>query len=324
MLRRRLEAMVGREDAAEIMRAGVLVDAKYREFVRLRAREDERDGTVPPLRLIAPHAAPHVVPPSVAEPRRRRRAARWAIAAGVLVALAGGSAAAWIATEGAPAGLGGRSARYAVRTGFGDRRSVTLPDGTRLMLAPASRIEYDAAYGRPLREVTLTGEAYFDVTHDAAHPFVVRTAQGTFEDLGTQFVVRAYDGDRSARVAVRTGRVAARPLGGARVTAEVVLESGDVAAVDAGGGAARVAADTGGYFAWTSGVLAFKDAAAPEIAAALGRWYGLDVHLAAPLDTQHVTVELPSDTASNALDYLAAVLRARYDRAGRVVTFEPR
>ncbi|MBX6333045.1 MAG: FecR domain-containing protein [Gemmatimonadaceae bacterium] len=327
VLRRRLEGTVGREGLAEIMRTAVLVDAKYREFERLRAREDERDGTVPPLRLITPCSAPPVVSPSVAEPRRRRRSARWAIAAGVLVAIAGGgSVAAWIAHAHVPAALGGRRARYAVRTGFGERRGVTLPDGTRLMLAPASRIAYDARYGRPVRAVTLTGEAYFDVAHDATHPFVVRTAQGTFEDLGTQFVVRAYGGDRVARVAVRTGRVAARGggSGDGQASAEVVVEPGDVATVDARGGAARVTADTGGYFAWTSGVLAFDDAAAPEIAAALGWWYGLDVRLAPPLDAQHVTVELPSDTVTNALDYLATVLRAHYHRAGQVVTFEPR
>src|SRR5690349_17398343 len=58
-------------------------------------------------------------------------------------------------------------------TAVGKRDSVRLSDGTRVLLAPESRLTVAMGYGKKVRELELTGEAYFDVHHDAAHPFVV-------------------------------------------------------------------------------------------------------------------------------------------------------
>jgi len=99
---------------------------------------------------------------------------------------------------------------------FTTRRSQTavleLPDGSRLMLGPASRLRL-AADGSAFRagtarDVYLEGEAYLEVKHDAARPFRVHTAAGVVEDIGTEFLVSAYPEAPGMRVVVATGAVA--------------------------------------------------------------------------------------------------------------------
>ena len=85
------------------------------------------------------------------------------------------------------------TAPVAYSTGLGEQRTEQLPDGTRIVLNTQTALE--VRYGRQQREVTLLhGEAMFDVVHDAGHPFVVVTAEGSVTDLGTKFQVRHEDG----------------------------------------------------------------------------------------------------------------------------------
>src|SRR5688572_9543978 len=74
----------------------------------------------------------------------------------------------------------------------GQRATVTLGDGSRVVLNAGSRLRYAAAIARGSRDVYLDGEAYFEVTHDAARPFRVHAHGSVAHDLGTRFTVRAY------------------------------------------------------------------------------------------------------------------------------------
>lgn len=71
--------------------------------------------------------------------------------------------------------------------------TVTLPDGTHVWLNAASEIVYPSRFDDKVREVTVKGEAYFDVVRDDNKPFVVYAAQQRIEVLGTQFNIQAYE-----------------------------------------------------------------------------------------------------------------------------------
>ena len=88
---------------------------------------------------------------------------------------------------------------------------VALPDGSAVTLAPASTLKYPRAFAGARRTVYLTGEAFFEVFHDAHHPFSVYTEQVVTTVLGTSFRVRAYAGQPEAQVQVRTGAVRVSP-----------------------------------------------------------------------------------------------------------------
>ncbi len=85
--------------------------------------------------------------------------------------------------------------------------TITLPDGTLVTLNANTELKYPEKFTNYERIVKLTGEAYFDVVHDAAHPFVVETGNIRVEDLGTSFNISAYPGHGMVEVNVTTGSV---------------------------------------------------------------------------------------------------------------------
>lgn len=90
----------------------------------------------------------------------------------------------------------------------GGHKWIKLPDGTSVQLNNDSRLIYDQRFeGKEKREVTLYGEAFFDVAHDAAHPFVIHTGKITTTVLGTAFNISAYDHQKAVTVTVTRGRV---------------------------------------------------------------------------------------------------------------------
>lgn len=90
----------------------------------------------------------------------------------------------------------------------GGHKWIKLPDGTSVQLNNDSRLVYDQDFkGKQKREVTLYGEAFFDVAHDAAHPFIIHTGKITTTVLGTAFNISAYDHQKAVTVTVTRGRV---------------------------------------------------------------------------------------------------------------------
>lgn len=73
----------------------------------------------------------------------------------------------------------------------GQRVGIDLADGTHVWLNAGSKIEYPTVFGRHDRQVKISGEAMFDVAHDASRPFIVETYASTIEVLGTKFNVEA-------------------------------------------------------------------------------------------------------------------------------------
>ena len=85
---------------------------------------------------------------------------------------------------------------------------IVLPDGTKVSLNIGSTIKYPKSFEKSAtRTVELTGEAFFDVTHNAAQPFIIHTPKAQVKVLGTSFDVEAYQNSDSVQVVVKTGIV---------------------------------------------------------------------------------------------------------------------
>src|SRR5258706_7615800 len=87
------------------------------------------------------------------------------------------------------------------------KQVVDLPDGTRVILNDNSELSYSAYFGESNREVLFTGEAFFDVTHDASRPFIVHTGKVSTKVLGTAFNISAYPNQNQITVTVSRGSV---------------------------------------------------------------------------------------------------------------------
>lgn len=98
--------------------------------------------------------------------------------------------------------ISGRTTTFEVPAG--QRIGIDLADGTHVWLNAGSKIEYPVVFGRKARRVKISGEAMFDVTHDARRPFVVETYASEIEVLGTKFNVEADEAaDRFSTTLIR-------------------------------------------------------------------------------------------------------------------------
>jgi ferric-dicitrate binding protein FerR (iron transport regulator) len=92
-------------------------------------------------------------------------------------------------------------------TGKGERKKVRLPDSTLVWLAPCSELKYPEQFEGDQRIVQLSGEAFFEVTSDAQHPFIIHTQSLTTKVLGTAFNIHAYPEDTLITVTLLNGSV---------------------------------------------------------------------------------------------------------------------
>jgi transmembrane sensor len=202
----------------------------------------------------------------------------------------------------------------------GGRQELRLADGTRVVLGPASTLRYPAEFGAGARDVELVGEGYFEVTHDAAHPFRVRAGHASAEDIGTAFGVRAYAEDSVVRVVVAEGSVAlgAAALGAAR---RVPLTAGQLGTLGRGHAIPVVRrVNVAAHLGWLDGRLVFDETPLPEVVAQLGRWYDASFRIADPaLATRTLTASFSTEPLGDVLAALAPVLDVRFDRVADTV-----
>ena len=90
---------------------------------------------------------------------------------------------------------------------YGSKSVVTLPDGTRVWINSGSRLRYSQKFNSTDRQVTLEGEAYFDVYKNAKKPFLVKTSGITVKVIGTAFNVKAYPDEKTIETTVERGLV---------------------------------------------------------------------------------------------------------------------
>lgn len=160
----------------------------------------------------------------------------------------------------------------------GGENTVILADGTKVHLNSASELSFPTQFTGMRREVTLRGEAYFDVVKDAEHPFVVNTRYGDITVLGTVFNVNAYDDNDACYTTLVRGKV--------RFTSykkeNVELLPGQQAVVWHDGALSKRNVDVDEYTSWVDGQYNFHDTSLYDIMKTFGRWYNVEVRYSDP------------------------------------------
>lgn len=208
------------------------------------------------------------------------------------------------------------SDRRAFVTAPRERAEIRLSDGTRIRMAPETKLRIASDFGIDRRDVYLEGEAFFEVTHDVRRPFTVFAGSASAHDLGTDFAVRSYPDDHVVQVAVRAGSVALSGVG--------PLGRGDVGRLTNDGHASVAhGVDVDRMLRWLDGELAYRDAPLGEVLRDVRRWYDVDVHVAdSALDALPFTGTLTEDRTDDAVGILAATLGLRARRHGSAVVLE--
>lgn len=260
--------------------------------------------SIEPLREATPGptARAAVVQVAIAGPARRR-----VLRSGL--AMAGGAVAAgWTLRSHWPAA----ALMTDLRTGTGERCSVMLDDGSRLVMnaRTAVDVDFDGARRRlRLRE----GELIVRVAADAARPFFVESAQGHVRALGTRFMVRQEAGSTLAIVLEHS--VLVRTAGGMERT----LYEGDAARFT-GEAIEETASGSRALANWERGMLSADDRPLAEVIEALRAYRPGLVRLSPEAGRLRVLGAFPLDDTDRALDSLAQTLPLRVSRYGPWLT----
>ncbi|QEM02585.1 DUF4974 domain-containing protein [Mucilaginibacter rubeus] len=158
-------------------------------------------------------------------------------------------------------------------TSKGEQYQVILPDGSHVWLNAASILKYPVVFTGKERLVELTGEAYFEVAHNKAMPFKVKTRQQQVEVLGTHFNINAYTDERTTATTLLEGSV---KVTSASTNQNMIIKPGEQSTVN--GDAMNVQeVDTDEAIAWKNGYFLFNDENLASIMKKVSRWYNVEV-----------------------------------------------
>lgn len=149
---------------------------------------------------------------------------------------------------------------------------ITLADGSRVWLNAGSSVTYPVAFTGNERKVSIEGEAYFEVAHDASKPFFVSKGKMTVKVLGTRFNVNAYDDDADIRVTLLQGSV--------QVTDHqytVAVKPGEQAIVKADKIDVTDRVDLEQVMSWKEGYFRMKGTDLASLMRQIARWYNVQV-----------------------------------------------
>ena len=210
-----------------------------------------------------------------------------------------------------------------IETPQGGQYQVLLPDGTRVWLNAASSFRYPTAFPKSgRREVQLTyGEAYFEVSPDVEHPFVVATGRQQLEVLGTRFNVNAYPEDPLIKTTLLAGKVKVTD----RLSKEqVLLRPGQQAQLDGLGIRVKTLSDTN-LELWKDGKFTFDNEPMRSIMQQIARWYKVRVVYEDPVQDVRLTGSVSRfDQLSTLLQKLEQTGLVRFKREGdRLIVMKP-
>lgn len=157
---------------------------------------------------------------------------------------------------------------------MGVRTKFQLPDGSTGHLNSGSRLKYPVQFNGE-RKVELSGEAFFDVVHNAEIPFHVNTKNLDIKVMGTTFNVIANENENTEEIILQTGRVDISSKSGKKLT---VMKPNELFSLDiAKRSFVKNKVEASQYTSWKEGKLVFRNENMQQVARRLSRWYNAEV-----------------------------------------------
>lgn len=224
-------------------------------------------------------------------------------------------------------------------TSAAERKKITLPDGTVILLNAKSKLQLNKNFGINNREVTLVGEAFFDVTHDKNNPFKVITADFNINVLGTTFNVKAYPDEATSEAVLIKGVIVmeSNRAGGNSITMKPsqkvifyknlpalpsVKQSGPIAkgpeiSINS---YTKTNDSTIVEMAWTQNRLVVQDQSFAELKKTLERWYNVKIIFTdSEIEQYHFTATFKNENLVEVLCALQSAEHFKYEIKGNQV-----
>lgn len=186
----------------------------------------------------------------------------------------------------------------------GQKSQIVLADGTKVWLNSDTKIKYPGNFSKNQRDVYLVGEAFFEVAHNAAQPFIVNVHGFKIRVLGTSFNVSSYNEDASIQAVLVTGKISAGKNALFAKTTElnpgerlVYNKSNEETTTD------KVDIDL--YASWVNGYLLFENEPTPFVFRKLERYYNQKIIVGEGLEK--ITFSGKLDLKENLNDVLESI-----------------
>lgn len=265
-----------------------------------------------------------LVPPVVSI--RRSRSGLWRAAAAILIFI--GVSLMLYSKKGEIRDIVDPVRLVRVEVPSGRVRKLQLSDGTEVWLNAGSVLKYPEKFNREKRVLTLEGEAFFNVFHDAEKPFIIHSGKLNTVVLGTSFNVKTYE-DGPVQVSVRSGRVSvaesttgALQNGKSKVQRMVILTKDQQATYSGTQGfTIRKDVPSGEYMGWQEGELVFTGKTLLEMKPVLERWYGVKILMdSKKLANCRMVESYRQESLKNVLEAMRFALNITYKIEGDKVT----
>lgn len=197
---------------------------------------------------------------------------------------------------------------------IGSRTVVHLSDGSEVYLNYGSKIRYPQFFFGDTREVTLTGEGYFNIAHNPDKPFVVKAGRLSVKALGTAFNVLAYPADDVIETTLVNGKVVLeqKEVDGKTKTIGIMVPGQHVKYNIKTGTVSSTKGDVEKYIAWKDGKHVFEDASIVQVAERLSRMFNIDIEIAGNITDYIYTVTFLDEPFFQILDLMTIATPISY------------
>lgn len=212
----------------------------------------------------------------------------------------------------------GTSIQNTIATPKGGQWQVHLPDGTMVWLNAESSLTYPVTFAKlKTREVTLKGEAYFEVAKEAERQFIVHSAKQEVQVLGTHFNINAYPEEGAVRTTLLEGSVLVSEN---ETKVGTVLKPGQQSVLTDAGISINNP-DLEAVTAWKDGYFMFNNERQESIMRKISRWYNVEVVFADPAakEVMYYGTLNRFDKVSKILDKLGQTGEVRYEVLDRKI-----
>lgn len=265
----------------------------------------------------------------------------WAAAAIIVIAIAG-----WrfvSNSKGKEDILADQSSINEISTRPGSKSKIQLPDGSTVWLNAGSKLSYNKDFGTGVREVSLSGEGFFDVVKMNGKPFVIHTSSINIKVLGTAFNVKAYPDDKKTETSLIRGSVEVtiknRPNDKIILSPseKLVVENDVVVTREKRNATADVPDAINPMMSlnkltynpsdsavvetqWIENKLVFRDESFDELVVRLERWYDVEIELNDPkIKEKRISGSFQNETIDQALEALKISIPFRHEKTGKKI-----
>jgi transmembrane sensor len=192
---------------------------------------------------------------------------------------------------------------------------VTLPDGSNIFLNRNTRLSYRENFGRNGRNVTLSGEAFFEIARDENNPFIVDAGTASVKVLGTSFNIITNNQDSAVEVFVKTGQVM---VSGNENNNNLILEPGYIGTISPDRSEKSVNNNLN-YMSWNTGLLVYDGQTLDVVFRDLKRVYNMDIVADDPdIITNTWTSPIDNQTQETIIRLICASFNLSYTKEGSV------